>query len=107
MARRGKRRGKRSSSAAAKRTTLGIVPRRGRPDTERGLERRLERIRRGLYEVYRDLRYFTTSPVEHRERLRRAIHWPDVGHITSLARALVEEQRFAEWVRFNGLVRSA
>jgi hypothetical protein len=64
-------------------------------------------VRRGLYELHSDLAYFVTSPAGHRDRLREALEWPDVGHITSLARALVEEERFADWVRFNRYVRSA
>lgn len=86
----------------------GVGPTVGkRPDTETELEARLERVRRALYGIYGDLRYFTTSPASHRERLRQKLDWPDVGHITSLARSLVEEGRFADWVRFNGLVKSA
>jgi hypothetical protein len=76
-----------------------------RPDTGRELERRLARIRRSLYALYGDLRYFVASPPEHRERLRDGIDWPDVGHITSLARALAEEERLSDWMRFNGCMR--
>ncbi len=71
------------------------------------LGRRIERVRRGLYGLYDDLCYFKTCPPAHRERLRRELDWPDVGHITSLARALAEEERFSEWVRFNRLTKSA
>ena len=39
--------------------------------------------------------------------LREGLEWPDVGHITSMARALAEEERFADWVRFNRVVKSA
>ena len=91
---------------------LEVVPRprrvrRRKPDGAAGLEKRLERVRRSLYELHRDLVYFVTSPEGHRERLREALEWPDVGHITSLARALAEEQRFADWVRFNRYTKSA
>ncbi|MHC4251675.1 MAG: hypothetical protein ACYS9X_21345 [Planctomycetota bacterium] len=91
---------------------LEVVPRpgrakRGEADADAALEERLARVRRGLYELHSDLVYFVTSPAEHRDRLREALEWPDVGHITSLARALVEEDRFADWVRFNRYVKSA
>ncbi len=78
-----------------------------RPDKPAELARRVERVRRGLYELYDDLGYFLAAPPEHRERLRRKLDWPDVGHITSLARALAEEERFAEWARFNRYTKSA
>ncbi len=70
-------------------------------DGDAALRRRIERIRRALYGLYGDLEYFKSSPVEHREALRRGLDWPDVGHITSLARSLAEEDRFADWLRFN------
>jgi hypothetical protein len=54
-----------------------------------------------LYDLYGDLEYFKSSPVEHREALRKGLDWPDVGHITSLTRSLAEEDRFADWLRFN------
>ena len=73
----------------------------------RGLDARVARVKRGLYDLYDELSYFVTCAPEHRERLRRALHWPDVGHVTSLARALAEEGRFGDWVRFNRLVKSA
>ncbi len=71
------------------------------------LRQRIERVRRGLYGLYADLCYFKTCPPAHRERLRLELDWPDVGHITSLARALAEEERFSDWVRFNRLTKSA
>jgi hypothetical protein len=83
------------------------VPRSTKPDTEEELSERLERVRGALYELYGDLRYFAACPPAHRARLRREIDWPDVGHITSLARSLSEEERFADWIRFNRLVKSA
>ena len=81
----------------ASRTQTGATRRASRA----ALEERIGRIRRALYDLYGDLEYFKSSPLEHRERLRRALSWPDVGHITSLVRALAEEDRFAEWLRFN------
>ena len=72
---------------------------------DRALARRVERIRRALYDLYGDLEYFTSSPAEHRERLRQGLDWPDVGHITSLLRSLSEEKRFAEWLSFNTFAR--
>ncbi|MHC4506176.1 MAG: hypothetical protein ACYTFI_23015 [Planctomycetota bacterium] len=100
---------RRRSSAAAARAgaRLSVVPRSTRPDTEEELRERLERVRGSLYELYGHLRYFAECPPAHRARLRREIDWPDVGHITSLARSLAEEERFADWVRFNRLVKSA
>lgn len=98
-------RARRRKPAAECRTSVG---REGaRADADAALAERIARVRRGLYELHSDLVYFVTSPEEHRERLRDALEWPDVGHITSLARALAEEQRFADWARFNGYVRSA
>ena len=70
-------------------------------DSDAALRRRIERTRRALYDLYGNLEYFKSSPVEHREALRRGLDWPDVGHITSLARSLAEEDRFADWLRFN------
>ncbi len=91
---------------------LEVVPRprrakRGKADADAALEERIARVRRGLYELHSDLVYFMTSPMEERQKLRDALEWPDVGHITSLARALAEEDRFADWVRFNRYVKSA
>ena len=80
---------------------------RPRGKSSEDLERRLSRIERGLYQLYEDLGYFLRSSPEDRQRLRRRLSWPDVGHITSLARALAEEDRFNEWVRFNRVVRRA
>ncbi|MHC5053457.1 MAG: hypothetical protein ACYTKD_01930 [Planctomycetota bacterium] len=103
---------KRKRKARRKGPDLEVVPRprrarRRRPDAEAALAERIARVRRGLYELHSDLVYFVTSPAEHRDRLRHSLEWPDVGHITSLARALVEEERFADWVRFNRYVKSA
>ena len=103
---------RRKRNADPKSPRLEVVPRprrarRRKPDAEAALKKRLDRVRRGLYELHSDLAYFVTSPAEHRERLRDALEWPDVGHITSLVRALAEEDRFADWVRFNRYVKSA
>ena len=73
----------------------------GKADGRSALEERIGRIRRALYDLYGDLEYFKSSPVEHREALRQGLDWPDVGHITSLTRSLAEEGRFADWLRFN------
>jgi hypothetical protein len=91
---------------------LEVVPRPGRgrsrpAGTAAALEERIARVRRGLYELHSDLVYFMTSPVDEREKLRDALEWPDVGYVTSLARALAEEDRFSDWVRFNRAVKSA
>ena len=73
----------------------------GKADGRSALEKRIGRIRRTLYDLYGDLEYFKSSPVEHREALRQKLDWPDVGHITSLTRSLAEEGRFADWLKFN------
>ena len=72
-----------------------------RADGRSALEKRIGRIRRTLYDLYGDLEYFKSSPVEHREALRQRLDWADVGHITSLTRSLAEEGRFADWLKFN------
>ena len=85
-------------------------PRKVRARREDGaaeLDARIERVARNLYDLYADLRYFVVSPPEHRARLRARLSWPDVGHITSLARSLAEEDRFSEWIRFNRYVKVA
>ena len=94
------------SAATRAGARLSVVPRTTRPDTEEELRERLERVRGSLYELYGDLRYDAACPPGHRARLRQEIDWPDVGHITSLARSLSEEERFADWIRFNRLVKS-
>ena len=88
---------------AGKRPWRPAVVRRppAKADSDAALRRRIERTRRALYDLYGNLEYFKSSPVEHREALRRGLDWPDVGHITSLARSLAEEDRFADWLRFN------
>jgi len=83
-----------------------LVPRtrrvKRRPkDSPEELSARIERIERGLYDLYDELQYFIASGADHRDRLRDRLSWPDVGHITSLARALAEEDRFEEWAKFN------
>ncbi len=98
--------------AGTKDAKLKVVPRprrarRRQPDAKAALAKRIARVRKSLYELHSDLVYFVTSPAEHREQLRHALEWPDVGHITSMARALSEEERFADWVRFNRYVKSA
>ncbi len=103
---------KRRQKAGVKGAKLKVVPpprraRRARPDAKAALAKRIARVRKSLYELHSDLVYFVTSPEEHRERLRETLEWPDVGHITSMARALSEEERFADWVRFNRYVKSA
>jgi len=104
---------KRGRKAEAKGARLKVVgqPRRGRrkarADADAALKERIARVRQGLYELHSDLVYFASSPAEHREKLRESLEWPDVGYITSLARALSEEERFTDWVRFNRAVKSA
>ena len=105
----GKRTGKasRDGTGAPKpwQLVLGGKPKRSekkKADSRKELVARLERVRNGLYSLYADLSYFETGPPDHRELLRERLNWPDVGHITSLARALAEEDRFCDWVRFNG-----
>jgi hypothetical protein len=103
---------KRKRARRSKGPKLEVVPRprrakKKKPDAEAALADRLARVRRSLYELHSDLVYFVTSPAEHREELRKTLEWPDVGHITSMARALSEEERFTDWVRFNRYVKSA
>jgi len=104
---------KRGRKTGAKGTRLKVVrrPKRGRrgsrSDADAALKERIARVRQGLYGLHSDLVYFVSSPAEDRERLRDSLEWPDVGYITSLARALSEEERFADWVRFNRAVKSA
>ena len=102
---------KRGRKTKAKGARLKVVkrPRRrgSRSDADAALKERIARVRQGLYELHSDLVYFVSSPAEHREKLRESLEWPDVGYITSLARALSEEERFADWVRFNRAVKSA
>jgi len=104
---------RRGQETNAKGARLKVVrrPKRGRKgsrsDTEAALKKRIARVRQGLYELHSDLVYFMSSPAEHRDELRESLEWPDVGYITSLARALSEEERFSDWVRFNRAVKSA
>jgi hypothetical protein len=106
----------RASSPAARATRSAwspyLVPqprrvKRHAADTGDQLAARVERVRRALYDLYSELEYFIGSSTEHRAQLRETISWPDVGHITSLARALSEEDRFTEWARFNRYVKVA
>jgi hypothetical protein len=59
-------------------------------------------VRELVYELYGELRHFARGSPSDRERLRNELDWPDVGHVTSMIRALAEEDRFADWARFNG-----
>jgi hypothetical protein len=98
--------------ARAKTPELALVRRARKPraraaETDAALDARIERAARRMYELYDDLSYFIGSPEGHRERLRSRLSWPDVGHVTSLARALAEEDRFTEWARFNGYAKVA
>jgi len=76
-------------------------------DSSEELAARIERVERGLYALYEELQYFIASGTDHRDRLRDRLSWPDVGHITSLARALAEEDRFEEWAKFNRYEKAA
>jgi hypothetical protein len=101
-----------ASSAPRTQCDLQVLPkprktRKRRGDSGAELDARIQRIERQLYGLYDDLQYFIASDEDHRGRLRSKISWPDVGHITSLARALSEEDRFNEWVRFNRYVKVA
>ena len=72
----------------------------------RVLRDRIERIRRPLYGLYDEARYFLDSEPEERAGLRAGLDWPEVGHITSLLRALAEEERFSDWARFNSMMKA-
>jgi len=69
------------------------------------LAARVARARRCLYDLYAELTWFAEGPAHARDALRAGLSWPDVGHVTSLARALAEEDGFIEWLRFNRLTR--
>lgn len=79
--------------------------RRRRVATDSELRERILHTERLLRELLAELEWFASGTTLQREALRRHLSWPEVGYVTSLARALVEEDRFSEWLRFNRLTR--
>jgi hypothetical protein len=59
-----------------------------------------ERVLALLYSLDRELQYFRNASVADRDYLRRIVHGQDVGYITSLLRALYDEDKFQSWQLF-------
>jgi len=53
-----------------------------------------------LHSLDRELSYFRDASKTEREVLRRIVHGQDVGYITSLLRALYDEDKFESWQLF-------
>jgi len=53
-----------------------------------------------LYSLDRELQYFRNGSPSDREQLRRVVHGQDVGYITSLLKALYDEDKFQSWQLF-------
>jgi hypothetical protein len=54
-----------------------------------------------LYSLDRELQYFRNSSSTGRDQLRRFVNGQDVGYITSLLRALYDEDKFQSWQLFS------
>jgi hypothetical protein len=59
-----------------------------------------ERVLALLYSLDRELQYFRGASVADRDHLRRIVNGQDVGYITSLLRALYDEDKFQSWQLF-------
>jgi len=59
-----------------------------------------ERVLALLYSLDRELQYFRDASSADRDYLRRIVHGQDVGYITSLLRALYDEDKFQSWQLF-------
>jgi hypothetical protein len=58
-------------------------------------------IRRAILELSIQLEYFKQGSRAHREALRRTIPGRDIGYLTSLLRALYDEDQFETWILFS------
>ena len=59
-----------------------------------------QRVLALLYSLDRELQYFRNGSNEEREQLRRFVNGQDVGYITSLLKALYDEDKFQSWQLF-------
>ena len=58
-------------------------------------------VLRALRQLGQVLEFFKTGSPTDRDLLRRMVPGTDVGYITSLLRALYDEDRFEEWILFS------
>jgi hypothetical protein len=59
-----------------------------------------EKVLALLFSLDRELQYFRDASSAERDYLRRVVHGQDVGYITSLLRALYDEDKFQSWQLF-------
>jgi len=60
-----------------------------------------EAVRRRILELTHELGYFKRGGRASREVLRQAISGRDIGYLTSLLRALYDEDQFETWILFS------
>ena len=84
-----------ASSALKKREDPGTLPTKEAAASQAG---RVSQTLRGLGQL---LEYFKTGSSKDRDSLRHIVPPADVGYITSLLRALYDEDRFEEWILFS------
>ena len=64
-------------------------------------EERVERLKGLFNEVETELRFFRDGTKQDRKKYERAFANGNTGYISSLMKALAEEERFQNWLAFT------
>jgi len=68
------------------------------PPSTSNIDAKMQAVEDALYALNNQLEFFKEGSPHSRKMLRRQLSGPDVGYVTTLLKALFDEERFQDWL---------